>query len=313
MEIILNEAFWVALLAAGLRLATPILLGALGEIFAERAGILNIGLEGMMLVGALAAYLGAVGVGDAWFGALCGVLAGMALGLLFAFLTVTLNANQIVCGIVVNLLALGLTGFIHRVIFGVTARLPSSPSLGTWDIPFLSSIPFLGPVVFKQHAFVYLSLFLIAVSWFVLFRTTWGLNIRAVGEHPQAADTLGVNVFRVRYAAILTCGALAGLGGAFLSLAQLNVFVEGMTEGRGFIALAVVIFARWHPLGALGAAFLFGITEALQFRLQAQGSDIPFQFLAMLPYVVTVVVLVSAFARSAQPAALNKPYTKEAR
>ena len=313
MDTLVDVVFWVGLLAATLRLATPILLAALGEVLAERAGVLNIGLEGMMLMGALGGFLGSRATGSPWAGVACGVLAGMALALLFSALTVTLAVDQVVCGITVNLLALGVTGFVHRAIYGVRSLVPSATALGEWHVPLLSDVPFFGPVLFRQNALVYVALLLVAVCAVVLYRTTWGLRIRAVGEYPRAADSVGVDVLRVRHAALLACGALAGMGGAFLSLGQLNMFVEGMTAGRGFIALAVVIFARWHPVGVLGASLLFGLAEALQLRLQALGFQIPFQFLVMLPYVLTVVALVSVVGRSVQPAALTLPYVKESR
>jgi simple sugar transport system permease protein len=311
MDFLLSDVFWIGLMAAAVRLATPILLASLGELLAERAGILNIGIEGMMLVGGLGGFLGSYGSGSPWIGVLAGMAAGIALAILFAYLTITLAANQIVCGIMVNLLAIGVTGFGHRVIFGMTTVIPSAPSLVDWHIPGFAEIPVLGPILFQQNPLVYVGFALVFACWFMLFRTTWGLKIRAVGEYPIAADSLGVNVHIVRYAAVLACGGLAGIGGAFLSLGQLNMFVEEMTAGRGFIALAVVIFARWHPVGALGASLLFGAAEALQFRLQAIGVDIPFQFLAILPYVLTVVALVSIVGRSVQPVALTRPYIKE--
>lgn len=313
MNVLLNDVFWIGLLAAAVRLATPILLAALGELFAERAGVLNIGLEGMMLCGALGGFLGSQATGNPWIGVLTGVFAGCLLALLFAYLTITLSADQVICGIMVNLLALGATGFLHRSIYGITTIIPSATPLKDWHIPYLSEIPFLGPILFQQNPMVYISIALVFVCWFILARTTWGLKIRAVGEYPQSADSVGVSVAKVRYAAVLGCGALAGMGGAFLSLGQLNMFVEHMTAGRGFIALAVVIFGRWHPLGALGASLLFGAAEALQIRIQALGIDIPFQFLAILPYALTVVALVSIAGRSVQPAALGLPYRRGAR
>ena len=311
MDVMLSDVFWVGLIAAAIRLATPILLASLGEILAERAGILNIGIEGMLLIGAFGGFLASHGTGSPWIGVLGGMIAGMALALLFAYLTITLAADQIVCGIMANLLAFGVTGFGHRVIFGMTTVIPSAPPLADWHIPGLAAIPVLGPILFQQNPLVYLGLVLVVACWFMLFRTSWGLKLRAVGEHPLAADSVGVSVRQVRYAAVLACGGLAGIGGAFLSLSQLSMFVEEMSAGRGFIALAVVIFARWHPVGALGASILFGAAEALQFRLQAQAADIPFQFLAILPYVLTVIALVSIVGRSVQPAALTRPYHKE--
>jgi simple sugar transport system permease protein len=312
VDILVSDLFWIGLLAAAVRLATPILLAALGELIAERAGILNIGLEGMMLFGALGGFLGSQITGSPWTGVLAGIAAGCILALLFAYLTVTLSADQIICGIMVNLLALGVTGFLHRAIFGITKVIPSATPLSDWHIPILSDVPILGPILFQQNPLVYLALALVLICWFLFARTTWGLKIRSVGEFPQGADSVGVSVAKVRYAAVLACGALAGLGGAFLSLGQLNMFVEHMTAGRGFIALAVVIFGRWNPLGVLAASLLFGGAEALQFRLQALGFEMPFQFLAILPYALTVIALVSIAGRAVQPAALGLPYRREA-
>ncbi|MGN6459566.1 MAG: ABC transporter permease [Pseudolabrys sp.] len=312
MDAVWSDLFWIGLLTAAVRLATPILLAALGEIIAERAGVLNVGLEGMMLVGAFAGFVIAQGTGNPWIGIAAGLFAGCLLGLLFAFFTVTLVVDQIVCGITINLLALGLTGYLNRVVYGLTSTMPKAPSIAQWNIPGLSELPFVGPVLFQQNALVYIALVLAFVCWFVLFRTTWGLKLRSVGEYPNAADSVGINVFRIRYAAMIACGGLAGLGGVFLSIGQLNMFVESMTGGRGFIALAVVIFARWNPFGAILAAILFGIAEALQFRLQVLDVEIPFQFLAMLPYLLTIAVLVT-MRRSVQPAALARPFIKEMR
>jgi general nucleoside transport system permease protein len=312
MDALWTELFWIGLLTAAVRLATPILLASLGEIIAERAGVLNVGLEGMMLVGAFAGFVAAQGSGSPWAGIVAGLFGGCLLGLLFAFFTVALAVDQIVCGITINLLALGLTGYLHRVIYGLTSAMPKAPSIAQWNIPGLSELPFVGPVLFQQNGLVYLAIVLVLVCWFALFRTTFGLKLRAVGEYPNAADSVGINVFHIRYAAMAACGGLAGLGGAFLSIGQLNMFVEGMTGGRGFIALAVVIFARWNPIGALLAAVLFGAAEALQFRLQVLTVEIPFQFLAMLPYLLTIAVLVT-MRRSVQPAALARPFIKEMR
>ena len=313
MDTLLSGIFWIGLLAAMVRLATPILFASLGEILAERSGVLNIGIEGMMLVGALGGFLGSRATGSWLFGILVGILAGMVLAWLFAYLTVTLGVDQVVCGITVNLLALGVTSFIHRVIYGIRTMIPSATPLPEWPIPILKDIPILGPILFQQNFLVYLSLFLVGVCWFLLYRTTWGMNLQSVGEYPEAADSLGINVLRVRYLALLACGALAGMGGTVLSLGQLNMFVDNMTAGRGFIALAVVIFGKWHPVGALGASLLFGATEALQLRLQALGFQIPFQFLVMLPYLLTVIALAGVVGRSIPPGALTKPFVKEFR
>jgi simple sugar transport system permease protein len=311
VDTLISEVFWVGLLAATVRLSTPILLASLGEILAERAGVLNIGIEGMMLVGALGGFLGSRGTANSLIGVAAGVLAGMVLAWLFAYLTVTLAVDQVVCGITVNLLALGVTSFVHRVIYGIRTLIPSATPLPEWHIPGLAQAPLLGPILFRHNLLVYGAIVLVAATWFLLYRTTWGLQVRAVGEYPRAADSVGVDVFRVRHLSLLACGGLAGMGGAFLSLGHLNMFVDHMTAGRGFIALAVVIFGKWHPVGALGASLLFGAAEALQLRLQALGFQIPFQFLVMLPYVLTVVALAGVVGRSIQPAALTLPYLKE--
>ena len=313
MDTLLSGIFWVGLLAATVRLSTPILFASLGEVLAERAGVLNIGLEGMMLMGALGGFLGSRATGNPWVGVLAGMVAGATLAWAFAYLTVTLAVDQVVCGITVNLLALGLTSFAFRVIYGVRSLIPSATPLTEWPVPGLAAVPALGPILFRQNPLVYLGLLSVAACWFLLYRTTWGLKIRAVGEYPRGADSVGVDVFRVRHLALLGCGALAGVGGAFLSLGHLNIFVEHMTSGRGFIALAVVIFGKWHPVGALGASLLFGAAEALQLRLQALGFQIPFQFLVMLPYVLTVVALAGVVGRTVQPAALTLPYLKDSR
>ena len=300
MDFLLSDVFWIGLMAAAVRLATPILLASLGEMLAERAGVLNIGVEGMMLIGALGGFLGSQGTGSPWVGVLSGMIAGLLLALLFAYLTITLAADQIVAGIMVNLLAIGVTGSATgdlRNDHGHSER----AAVGRLAYPVAGGHPVLGPVLFQQNPLVYLGFLLVAACWFMLFRHHLGLKIRAVGEHPLAAASLGVSVHRVRYAAVLACGGMAGIGGSFLSLGQLNMFVEEMSAGRGFIALAVVIFARWHPVGVLGVSILFGAAEALQFRLQAQAAEeIPFQFLAILPYLLTVIALVSIVRRSVQ-------------
>jgi general nucleoside transport system permease protein len=312
----------LGVLAAGVRLAVPILLAALGGIVTERAGVLNLGLEGVMLAGALAGFAvtawtgpalppGAAGLAP-WLGLGAGVLAGLLMGLVMAALAVSLRVDQVVAGIMLVALGQGATAYAYREAFGsLTARVPP---MGPLPIPGLVEIPVVGPVLFAQDAATYLSLALVLGVWFLLFRTGWGLALRAVGEHPAAADTAGIDVARARYAAVLLGSALAGLGGAALTVAQLGLFREGVTAGRGWIAVALVIFARWRPGLALAGALLFGCATALQYRLQALDLPwLPYELLLMLPYVLTLVVLVLRARRPGDgaPAALGTPYVRE--
>lgn len=314
---IFTWTFLIALLTAGIRLAIPILLAVLGEIITERAGVLNLGLEGVMLVGALAGfsvtYALEHGAGlpffGAWVGLGAGLLAGILMGLLMAMMTVTFKADQVVAGVTLVLFGQGLTTYLYRQQFGsLTAQIAG---LRDFSIPLLSQIPVIGEVLFIHNIMVYISVGLVFLCWFLLFRTRWGLEIRAVGETPAAADTSGINVERTRYVSLLLGSALSGLGGAVLTVAQLHLFREGVTAGRGWIAVALVFFARWNPVRALWGALLFGVADALQFRIQALGlKDLPYEFLLMLPYVLTLVVLLQRTKRSEVPAALGIPYFK---
>lgn len=314
---IFTWTFLIALMAAGIRLAVPVLLAVLGEIITERAGILNLGLEGVMLVGGLAGFMVAYGfehgLGQpllgAWVGLAAGLIAGALMGLLMAVLTVTFKADQVVAGVTLVLFGQGLTTYLYRQQFGsMTARVTG---LTDDPLPLLSQIPVLGEVFFTHNAIVYISALLVPACWFFLFRTTWGLEIRAVGENPAAADTSGINVALTRYVAVLIGAALAGLGGAVLTVVQLHLFREGVTAGRGWIAVALVFFSRWYPVRALLGALLFGFADALQYRIQALGSEkIPYEFLLMLPYVLTLLVLLRKTKRGEAPAALGIPYFK---
>jgi ABC-type uncharacterized transport system permease subunit len=308
----------VALLASTIRAATPLILAALGGIFSERAGVINIALEGIMLIGAffavLASYLAnQIGL-PPLLCAILGVLAALFFGLLIAMIhavvSIHYRANQIVSGVAINILAVGLTGFLLRLIFQTAGNSPAVPNLPAAPIPGLASIPILGPIFFNQPPIVYLALIAVPVSAFVLFRTPLGLRLRAVGEHPKAADTVGVHVYQLRYLGVALSGVLAGLAGAYLSLGQLNIFSEGMTNGRGFIALAAVIFGKWNPWGALGACLLFGLADAVQISLQQAGVNIPSEFLLMLPYVLTLIALAGFVGRATPPAASGVPYEK---
>lgn len=301
----------VNLLSSDIRLAAPILIAALGLCFSERAGVVNIGAEGTMLIGALMGYVGSYYTGSAWGGVLVAMLSGMLVGLLFAVLVVTVRANQTVVGAAINIFGTGITIMLNRVIFGVNSTPPEVATFSPINFGPLAKIPVIGPILFSHNILVYLALILVFVSWYVLFKTKLGLKVRAVGENPKACDTLGINVYRIRYGTILYSTALCGIAGAYLSIAQATFFVEGMTVGRGFIALAAVVFGRWNPIGVLGAVLIFGLGEAVQIRLTAMQIGIPYQILQMLPYVLTIIALVSAVGKVQVPAASGKPYKKE--
>ena len=291
----------IPLLNAGIRLAVPTGLAAVGETLCQRAGVLNLSLEGMMLTGALGAFLGAHYSGNLWVGVIVGVLSGMSIGVLMAFLSVTLKTEQVINGIVLVLLAQGATGFIFEELFGVTTPVRFDP-MTTAKIPLLGEIPGVGTVLFNQTPLVYLSVALVATIWWILYRTRFGLAVRAAGDRPAATDAAGIKVDHVRWIALLVSGAMAGLGGAVLVVGQLGLFVQNVSAGRGWVAIALVIFGRWNPLRVMGGALLFGITDALQLRIQAAGggieSDVPFELFQALPYLVTIIVVVVATALS---------------
>ena len=299
-----------ALIEAALRLAAPLLLAALGELVIERAGLIDIGIEGTMLTGAFAGFVVAVASGSALAGVAAAACAGVAVGGLFAAFTVLGRVDQIVVGTAVNLLALGATGVGSRALYGGAP--PSAPTLGPVVQGPLGELPWLGALLFSQTAFLHAGLLLTLAVGFGLARTLPGLRLRAVGESARAADAEGVSVPRLRILAVLIGSSLAGVAGAALSLAQSDSFTEGMTAGRGFIALAIVIFGRWSALGVLLASLFFGFVTALQFRLQARGVGIPYPVFLMFPYLVTLAVLALATGRARAPADLGRPYAREA-
>jgi ABC-type uncharacterized transport system permease subunit len=296
---------------ATIRMATPLILAAIGEVYLERSGVINIGMEGLMLFVAFFGVLGASVTQYAGIGLLWSILSGGLAAMVFGLAVITLRANQIVAGAALNIIALGVTTFLPRVIFGIRPLPPQVPGIQDWVIPVLSDIPIIGYILFQQSPIVYLTLVLIIVLTFVLFRTTWGLKIRAVGENPRASDTAGISVYGWRYACVLLNGFLCGVAGATLSLAQLNTFVDNMTAGRGFIALAAVIFGRWNPVGATVASLAFGAANALQLRLQTFDIGISSQLLLMIPYALTLLGVIIFRGQTAAPAALAKPYAKE--
>lgn len=298
--------------AAALVAATPLILAALGGLISELSGTLNLALEAMMLCGALAAYVGAIAGGSPWAGLLAAIVVGIAIGLIHAWFSIDLRVNQIVSAVALNLFALAVTAFMFRLLFGNAGAMLFSPGFQPVEIPLLSQLPYLGPALFRHTALVYLSLLLVPAIWFVLYHTSWGLALRSVGEHPLAADTLGIAVNRVRYIALIVSGALAGASGsALVSASGLNTFQENMSAGRGYIAFAAIVFGRWHPVGTLIGAVLFGLGDALQIRLQAYSVPVPYQLLLMLPYVITLLALVLFMRNARGPAASGIPYVKE--
>ncbi len=302
----INPLVTTAVLASAVRQSTPLVLGALCGLLGERSGVMNIGIEGQMLLAAFVGFMVNVWTAHLTLAVASGILTGAILGLLLAFMTVTLRIDQIIGGVVINMLALGLTGYFYRV------GLSTDGKLGALTLKPLNELPLVGAVLFNNPPITYLTIFLVFFVHFVLFHTPWGLRTRAVGEHPAAADTLGVNVFWVRFVNLVWGGAIAGLAGAFLTLEAVGSFERGMTNGRGFVALAVMIFGKWTPLGSWGAALLFGLATAVQTQLQFGGHiEIPHQFIGMLPYLLTVIVLAGFVGGTRAPAGLGKPYRKE--
>ncbi len=296
-------------LAAALRMATPLIFTSLGGIFAERSGVINIGLEGMMLIGAFTGMLTSYFTGQPWLGLIGALIAGALMGLVHAVAAVTYKVNQVVSGTAINIFAVGVTVFLLRWIFDVAGTSPSVSRVPVVTIPLVNRIPVIGQIIGTHNIMVYLALVLVVIVHIFLFKTVWGLRLRSVGEHPKAADTVGIDVFLTRYLAVITSGALAGLGGAYLSIAHLSRFGDQMTAGRGFIALAAMIFGKWTPFGALGASLLFGFANAVQMRLQELG--IPSQFVQMVPYILTMIALAGFIGRATPPKAIGKPYKKE--
>lgn len=306
----LDAAFFIGWLAAAIRLAGPVLLAALGEIYAERAGVLNIGLEGTILLGALSSYLAAAYTGSTLLGFFAGGAGGLLIGVLLAALYLRAHASQIVVGIVFNILAAGLASWIYSLAMG-GAGTATIPMFAAWPVPLLSSLPLVGPVLFTQPWPLYLTLALVFIAHFGLFHTRFGLALRAVGENPKAAHAAGLNVLKLRTWGVLFSCLGAGLAGGYLVTAQIGLFRDNVVSGQGFIALAIVIFGRWSPLKALLAAFIFGAADALQLSLQVFESSLPPQVLLALPYLLTILAMSGVVGRTLQPHALTQPYRKE--
>ena len=301
---------WSALFAATLRFATPLAFAALGGLFSERSGVVNIGLEGMMLMGAFFGIMGADKTNSWWLGLLIGIAAGGAAALVHAFFSIHLQADQIVGGTAINFLAVGLTGYLFIDIYGTEGTPTDIPSIPNVQLAFVDDVPFLGEIFGQLNLMIWIAILLVPLTWLVIFKTPVGLRIRACGEHPRAADTVGISVYAIRYGAVVISGMLAAAGGAYLSIGFVNSFNESMTAGRGFIALAALIFGSWRPFGAAAACLLFGFSSALAQRLPeySQSASVLFQ---ALPYVLTLIAVAGVIGRSIPPAAVGRPYRKQ--
>ncbi|MBF8296819.1 MAG: transporter permease [Bacteroidetes bacterium] len=299
----------VAMLAVSVSRATPLVYGSLSGIFCERSGVTQIAIEGMMLTAAFFAFAVQVATHNIFIALGGAMLAGALMGAFHAVLSITFQVNQIISGTVVNILSIGLTGYLNRQLFLFDQAIDVTvfPQL---PVPVLADLPWLGRILFSHQPLTYVALLLPLMAHVWLFHTTWGLRTRAVGEHPLAADTAGINVYSIRYLNVIVGGALAGLGGAYFTLESIPTFQPLMTNGRGFIALAAMIFGKWTPLGAWGGALLFGVAEALPVTLQIQGVTVNYFLVGLLPYVLTIIVLAGAVGRASPPAAIGLPYDR---
>lgn len=303
--------FITSFLASDIRTATPLLIAGLGVVFSARSGIINVGAEGFMLIGALMGVIGSYLWGSAVAGALFAMLIVMAVAAIFAFFTVELKADQTVVGVAINVFAMGVTITLNRIIFGANTSPPIIQVFDPVAIPLLASIPVIGPALFNQPIPTYLAFLAVPFARYVMQNTHIGLKIRAVGENPRACDTLGIHVGRVRWGAILFSGLLCGLGGAFVSMGQLSFFTENMISGRGYMVLAAVVFGRYTPVGVLIATLVFGAGDALMYQIQAANIGIPYQFNMMLPYLITLLAVCGFVRKNRAPASSGVPYIKE--
>jgi ABC-type uncharacterized transport system permease subunit len=305
---LLETSIIISILAAMVRIATPILLAAIGEMIAERSGVYNMGLEGTMLMSAFTAYLGAHYTGSLWLGVLIAMVTGGLMSLIFAFLVISLKVEQIVTGLALNLLGSGLSIFWLRAAFANAGQTPTIPFFGNVPVPLLFDIPFLGPVLFDQKLLTYLAFLSVPAVWYFLFRTRYGLELRCAGENPKALDIKGIDVLARQYAAVVFGGLMAGLGGAFLTVGSAARFVPEMTNGRGWLAIVIVIAGLWRPVPVLLATLAFSFLDALQLQIQGIGVAIPYQLLLAMPYVCAILALAIRRSQSGAPAMLGIPY-----
>ena len=307
MEDILTATFWIGILASGIRLATPYLFAAIGETLGQRSGVLNLGVEGQMLMGALTAFYVTLQTGNLWLAMLASAIVGAVMGLAMAFVSINLQAEQGISGIGFYLFGLGMSTLLFQMLVGTVETVSGFPPI---HIPLLSDIPVIGDIFFQQNILVYIAFALVPIAQFVLYKTNLGLKIRSVGENPAAADSLGVSVATVRYITVTMGGILSAIAGASMSIGLLNVFQQNMTSGLGFIAVALVYFGGWRPFGVMLGALLFSMVNALQLRLQVEGVPIPSDLMVMMPYILTIIALVLTVQRVRSPSALTKPFDR---
>ncbi len=308
MRDLLTTSVLLGIIYSGIRLATPYLFAAIGETFAQTSGVLNLGVEGIMLMGAFSGFYVATRTSSLWLGLLAAIIVGLLMGLLMALVSVTLKAEQGISGIGLSLFGLGLSSLLFEKMIGSSAV--SITGFQPVRIPLLGSIPYIGATFFDHNILVYVAFLMVPAASYVINRTTLGLKIRAVGQYPQAADSLGISVDKIRYLTVAFGGMMAGIAGASLSLAQINLFQENMTSGMGYIAVALVYFGGWRPAGVLGGSLLFSFVNAFQLWLQVKGVKIPSNIALMLPYILTILALTFAANRARQPAALSRPFER---
>ena len=308
---LLQTTVLVSMLAATVRIATPLLLAAIGELVAERSGVYNMGLEGTMLMGALTAYLAAVASGNLWVGVGAALITGALMSLVFAFLVITLQVEQIVTGLAMNLLGSGLSVYWLRAAFRGQIQIPATPIFETVPIPFLHELPFIGPVLFEQKALTYVALLAVPFVWYLLYRTRPGLDLRCAGENPKALDIKGLSIRSRQYGAVVFGGAMAGLAGAFLTVASAARFAPEMTNGRGWLAIVIVIAGMWRPVPILIATLVFSFLDALQLQMQGIGITVPYQLMLALPYLVAILALAFRRRHAGAPAMLGSAYDRE--
>lgn len=307
----LSQLFSIGFFQSTIRLTAPILLAGLGCMFTSRVGIINFAMEGIMLVSAFTGYYGSFISGSPLIGVLFGMMGGVFVALILGFMSINAGVDQVVAGTSINILSLGLSGYLLNSVFGRGSKPSSVISFQPYEVHLLSKIPIIGDIFFEQIPLVYLVYILVPLCWYIIFQTPYGLSIRVIGENPRAADSVGIRVNREKYFAIVISGILGGLGGTCLSIGNLSVFMEGMVAGRGYLAWSIVTIGKWNPFGMLGAAALFAAADALQMRLQIIGIEFPYQLLLMLPYILTMLVLTGVVGKTVAPAAIGRPYIKE--
>lgn len=315
LEDLVSIFFTAEFYTAIVRMTTPLLLAAMGGLLAERAGIVTFSMEAMMLMGTIGGILGSGLTGNVLAGVFLAMIFGVLVGLLYAVWAVSIGSHQIVTSVALNLGALGVTSILYALAFTrgeeVIQEVIVVPGLQPWKIPLLGDIPIIGDIFFNHLPLVYVAYVSVPLVWFILYRTSWGLKIRAVGEHPHAADTVGVSVYKVRYLTLAFAGMMSGLAGAYLSIGMLNSFMENMTGGRGFIAYVAIVFGKWEPLGVALGTLLFGAADALQLRMQTLGLNVPYQLLVAFPYIITMIVLILVGGRAMWPAASGRAFKRE--